>query len=120
MIQMQTRLQVADNSGAKTLMCIKVLGGAKRRVANIGDVIIASVKTAIPGAKVSPGSVVQAVIVRVKSPILRSDGTTIVFSENAAVLLKNQDPIGTRIFGPVSKELRGKYSKIVSLASEVY
>ncbi|ETZ07198.1 50S ribosomal protein L14 [Holospora obtusa F1] len=120
MIQMQTRLQVADNSGAKTLMCIKVLGGAKRRFAYVGDVVIASVKTAIPGAKVSPGAVVQAVIVRVKSPVKRSDGTTIVFSENAAVLLKNQDPIGTRIFGPVSKELRGKYSKIVSLASEVY
>ncbi|PPE03649.1 50S ribosomal protein L14 [Holospora curviuscula] len=120
MIQMQTRLQVADNSGAKILMCIKVLGGAKRRVASVGDVIVASVKTAVPGAKVAPGSVVRAVIVRVKSPITRSDGTTIVFSENAAVLLKNQDPIGTRIFGPVSKELRAKYSKIVSLASEVY
>ena len=120
MIQMQTRLQVADNSGAKVLMCIKVLGGAKRRVASVGDIIIASVKTAVPGAKVTPGSVVQAVIVRVKSPIMRLDGTSIVFNENAAVLLKNQDPIGTRIFGPVSKELRGKYSKIVSLASEVY
>jgi large subunit ribosomal protein L14 len=120
MIQMQTRLQVADNSGAKSIMCIKVLGGAKRRVASVGDVIVASVKSAIPGAKVTPGSVVKAVIVRVKSPIKRSDGTTIVFNENAAVILKNQEPIGTRIFGPVCKELRSKYSKIVSLASEVY
>ena len=121
MIQMQTRLRVADNSGAKELMCIKVLGGSKRRTANPGDVIIVSVKDGIPKSKVKEGSVQRAVIVRTKASIKREDGSSIRFDDNAAVLLNKQnEPIGTRIFGPVPRELRAKFLKIVSLAPEVW
>ncbi len=120
MIQMQTQLVVADNSGARRVQCIKVLGGSKRRYAGIGDVVICSVKEAIPNANVKKGDVVRCVIVRVKQPLRRADGSYIRFDQNAAVLI-NQDgsPRGTRIFGPVARELRDKrYMKIVSLAPE--
>lgn len=121
MIQMKTRLIVADNSGAKMVRCIKVLGGSKRRYAGVGDVVKVSVKSAIPKGKVKKGDVLFAVVVRTKSGIQRVDGSVISFNENAAVLLNNQkQPIGTRIFGPVTRELRGdNFMKIVSLAPEV-
>ena len=121
MIQPQTRLKVADNSGAKEIMCIRVLGGSFRRSGNIGDVIVASVKTAIPGGKVKKGDVVKAVIVRTHMGIQRADGSYIKVDDNAAVIIDNQkQPQGTRIFGPVARELREKnYMKIVSLAPEV-
>ncbi|MGN0633040.1 MAG: 50S ribosomal protein L14 [Oscillospiraceae bacterium] len=121
MIQMQTHLKVADNSGAKELMCIRVLGGTRRRYANIGDVVVASVKKATPGGVVKKGDVVKAVIVRSASGLRRADGTYIRFDENAAVIIKeDKNPKGTRIFGPVAKELREKdYMKILSLAPEV-
>ena len=121
MIQTQTRLTVADNSGAKTVQCIKVLGGSKRRYAGVGDVIVASVKQAIPNAAVKKGDVVRAVIVRTAKEYGRPDGSYIRFDENAAVLINNQgNPRGTRIFGPVARELRDRnYMKIVSLAPEV-
>jgi large subunit ribosomal protein L14 len=121
MVQQQTRLKVADNSGAKEIMCIKVLGGTRRRYAYMGDVIVASVKEAIPRSKVKKGDVVKAVVVRTKKTQKRSDGTSIRFDENSAVILSTQnEPIGTRIFGPVARELRAKnFMKIVSLAPEV-
>jgi len=121
MIQMQTILDVADNSGAKKVMCIKVLGGSKRRYAGIGDVIKVSVKEAIPRAKIKKGDVLNAVVVRTAHGVRRQDGSLIRFDNNAAVLLNNQDaPIGTRIFGPVTRELRNEqFMKIVSLAPEV-
>ena len=121
MIQPQTRLKAADNIGAKGLMCIKVLGGSFRKFANIGDVIVCSVKTAAPGGAVKKGEVVKAVIVRTKKGIRRDDGTYIRFDENAAVIINtNKEPRGTRIFGPIARELREKnYMKIISLAPEV-
>ncbi|MEW6622252.1 MAG: 50S ribosomal protein L14 [Bacillota bacterium] len=121
MIQVQTNLRVGDNTGAKRVMCIKVLGGSGRRYASIGDVIICSVKEATPGGVVKKGDVVRAVVVRTTKPIRRPDGTYIRFSENAAVIINdNGDPRGTRIFGPVARELREKeYMKIISLAPEV-
>jgi len=121
MIQMKTSLEVADNSGAKRLQCIKVLGGSKRRYAGIGDIIKVSVKDAIPRGKVKKGEVYNAVVVRVRKGVRRSDGSVVRFDSNSAVLLNNQmQPIGTRIFGPVTRELRGdKFMKIVSLAPEV-
>jgi large subunit ribosomal protein L14 len=121
MIQVQTRLAVADNSGAKELMCIKVLGGSWRRYANIGDVIVCSVKVASPGGAVKKGDVVKAVVVRTRKGARRQDGSYIRFDENAAVILKDEkEPRGTRIFGPVARELRDKeFMKIVSLAPEV-
>lgn len=121
MIQMQSHLKVADNTGAKELMCIRVLGGTRRRYANIGDVVVASVKKATPGGTVKKGDVVKAVIVRSVSGIRRDDGTYIRFDENAAVIIKeDKNPKGTRIFGPVARELRDKnYLKILSLAPEV-
>ncbi|WP_319573849.1 50S ribosomal protein L14 [uncultured Desulfobacter sp.] len=121
MIQSETRLTVADNSGAKELYCIKVLGGSKRRYATIGDVIVVSVKEAIPNSKVSKGDVVQAVIVRTKKEISRPDGSSIRFDDNSAVVInKNNEPVGTRIFGPVARELRAKhFMKIISLAPDV-
>ena len=121
MIQMQTRLKVADNTGAKELMCIRVLGGTRRKYANIGDVIIASVKKASPGGTVKKGDVVKCVVVRSATGLRRSDGTYIRFDENAAVIIReDKTPRGTRIFGPVARELRDKdYMKIVSLAPEV-
>ncbi len=121
MIQSESRLTVADNSGAKELYCIKVLGGSKRRYASIGDIIVVSVKEAIPNSKVSKGDVVQAVIVRTKKEISRPDGSSIRFDDNSAVILsKNNEPVGTRIFGPVARELRAKrFMKIVSLAPDV-
>lgn len=121
MIQMQTNLEVADNSGAKKVQCIKVLGGSKRRTANIGDVIVVSVKEAIPRGRVKKGTVHQAVIVRSAHGLNRQSGEKIRFDSNAVVLInKNGEPVGTRIFGPVTRELRGKgYMKIISLASEV-
>ena len=121
MIQQQTLLKVADNSGAKEIMCIKVLGGTNRRYANIGDVIVASVKKATPGGVVKKGDVVKAVVVRTVNGVRRDDGTYIRFDENAAVLIKDdKSPRGTRIFGPVARELRGKeFTKILSLAPEV-
>ena len=121
MIQIQTELTVADNTGAKRVECIKVLGGSKRRYARIGDIIIVSVKDAIPRSKVKKGEVQRAIIVRTKKPLIREDGTSIKFDTNAAVLLdKQNEPIGTRIFGPVTRELRKKnMMKIVSLAPEV-
>ena len=121
MIQPQTRLKVADNSGAKELMCIRVMGGSFRKTGNIGDVIVASVKAAAPGGTVSKGDVVNAVIVRTTSGIRRADGTYVRFDENAAVIIdKQKQPRGTRIFGPVARELRDKdYMKILSLAPEV-
>ena len=121
MIQTESRLNVADNSGAKEVMCIKVLGGAGRRYASVGDVIVVSIKDAIPGGKVKKGDVHQAVVVRTRQPVKRADGSVISFDTNAAVLItKQREPIGTRIFGPVTRELRsGGYMKIVSLAPEV-
>lgn len=121
MIQMQTTLDVADNSGARKVQCIKVLGGSKRRFASVGDVIVVSVKEAIPRGRVKKGAVHRAVIVRTAKEIARPDGSTIKFDTNAAVLInKQKEPIGTRIFGPVVRELRAKqFMKIVSLAPEV-
>ena len=121
MIQQQSRLKAADNSGAKELMCIRVLGGSFRRTGNIGDVIVCSVKTATPGGAAKKGKVYRAVIVRSKSGIRRPDGTHIKFDENAAVIIDGQkQPIGTRIFGPIARELRDKdYMRIISLAPEV-
>ena len=121
MIQMQTNLDVADNSGARRVQCIKVLGGSKRRTATVGDVIVVSIKEAIPRGKVKKGDVHQAVIVRTAKEIRRADGSSIRFDRNAAVLINKQlEPIGTRIFGPVVRELRGKkFMKIISLAPEV-
>ena len=121
MIQMQTNLDVADNSGARRVMCIKVLGGSKRKYATIGDIIVVSVKEAIPRGRVKKGDVMKAVIVRVKKDIHRPDGSVIRFDRNAAVLInKQREPIGTRIFGPVTRELRAKqFMKIISLAPEV-
>jgi len=120
-IQQQSNLIVADNSGAKTVQCIKVLGGSKRMSANIGDVIVVAVQQAIAGGKVKKGDVKRAVIVRTVFPIKREDGTTITFDENSCVILSNEtDPVGTRIFGPVARELRNKnFTKICSLAHEV-
>jgi len=121
MIQTETRLTVADNSGAKELYCIKVLGGSKRRYAGIGDIIVVSVKEAIPNAKVKKGDVVKAVIVRTKKEVSRPDGSMIRFDDNSAVIINaSNEPIGTRIFGPVARELRAKrFMKIISLAPEV-
>lgn len=121
MIQQQTYLNVADNTGAKQIMCIRVLGGTGRRYANIGDVVVASVKKATPGGTVKKGDVVKAVVVRTASGVRRDDGSYIRFDENAAVLIKDdKNPRGTRIFGPVARELRDKdYLKILSLAPEV-
>ena len=121
MIQMQTNLDVADNSGARRVMCIKVLGGSKRRYATVGDVIVVSIKEAIPRGKVKKGDVMKAVVVRVRKDIRRPDGSVIRFDSNAAVLVnKNEEPIGTRIFGPVVRELRARgHMKVISLAPEV-
>ncbi|MBQ1970241.1 MAG: 50S ribosomal protein L14 [Clostridia bacterium] len=121
MIQQQSYLKVADNTGAKEIMCIRVLGGSGRRYANIGDVVVASVKKATPGGVVKKGDVVKAVVVRTASGLRRDDGTYIRFDENAAVIIKeDKNPRGTRIFGPVARELREKdYTKILSLAPEV-
>jgi large subunit ribosomal protein L14 len=121
MIQTETQLTVADNSGAKTVYCLKVLGGSRRRYASVGDVIVVSVKEAIPNAKVKKGEVLKAVVVRTKKEIRRPDGSFIRFDDNSAVLINaNQEPIGTRIFGPVARELRLKrFMKIISLAPEV-
>jgi large subunit ribosomal protein L14 len=121
MIQMQSLLKIADNSGARSVMCIKVLGGSKRRYANIGDIIKVAIREAIPTGKVKKGQVVDALIVRTRKGIRRSDGSLIKFDENAAVLVNAQKaPIGTRVFGPVTRELRdGKHMKILSLAPEV-
>ena len=121
MIQMQSNLEVADNSGAKRVQCIKVLGGSHRKTASIGDIIVVSIKEAIPKGRVKKGDVQRAVIVRTAKDIQREDGTAIRFDTNAAVLInKNNEPIGTRIFGPVTRELRAKnFMKIVSLAPEV-
>lgn len=121
MIQAESRMEVADNSGAKEVLCIKVLGGSKRRYAHVGDVIVVTVKDAIPNGKIKKGEVHRAVIVRTKSPIRRADGMQITFDTNAAVLIDKQGaPLGTRIFGPVTRELKAKgYGKISSLAPEV-
>lgn len=121
MIQQETRLKVADNSGAKELLCIRVLGGSKRKYGSIGDVIVCAVKNATPGGVVKKGDVVKAVIVRSVSGVRRNDGSYLKFDENAAVIIKDDlSPIGTRIFGPVARELRDKkFTKIVSLAPEV-
>ena len=121
MIQMSTVLEVADNSGAKRVQCVKVLGGSRRRYARLGDVIVVSIKEALPGTKVKKGDTAKAVVVRVKDDVPRADGSYIRFDENSAVLINPQlEPIGTRIFGPVARELRGKkFMKIISLAPEV-
>ncbi|MCK4534607.1 MAG: 50S ribosomal protein L14 [Syntrophobacterales bacterium] len=121
MIQMQTFLRVADNSGARKVCCIKVLGGSRRRYARVGDVIVVSVKEAIPNSKVKKGDVLKAVVVRTRKEIGRNDGSYLRFDENSAVLINDQlEPLGTRIFGPVARELRAKqFMKIVSLAPEV-
>ena len=121
MVQQQTKLKVADNTGAKEIMCIRCLGGSHRKYAEVGDIIMASVKTATPGGVVKKGDVVKAVIVRTKKPTRRADGSYIRFDENAAVIIKEDgNPKGTRIFGPVARELRDKeYMKILSLAPEV-
>jgi len=121
MIQMQTILNVADNSGAKKVACIKVLGGSKRRYAGVGDIIVVSVKKAIPNAKVKKGDVMKAVVVRTVKEVRRPDGSYLKFDDNSAVLITNQlEPVGTRIFGPVARELRAKqFMKIISLAPEV-
>jgi len=121
MICMQTRLKVADNTGAKEVMCIKVLGGSHRRFAYTGDVIVVSVKVASPNSKAAKGSIQKAVIVRTRKGIRRKNGSSIKFDDNAVVLLKpTKEPIGTRIFGPIPREIGAQYSKIVSLAPEVY
>lgn len=121
MIQVESKLEVADNSGARKVQCIKVLGGSKRRYARIGDIIVVSIKDAIPRGKVKKGEVAKAVVVRTKKSVIRKDGTVIRFDKNAAVIIDNKnEPIGTRIFGPVARELRAKsFMKIVSLAPEV-
>ncbi len=121
MIQMKTKLEVADNSGARSVQCVKVLGGSKRKTASIGDILVVSVKEAIPRGRVKKGDVHKAVIVRTRFAIRRADGSTVRFDRNAAVLIsKEGEPIGTRIFGPVTRELRSKgYMKIISLAPEV-
>ncbi len=121
MIQMQSNLDVADNSGARRVMCIKVLGGSRRRYASVGDIIVVSIKEAIPRGRVKKGDVMRAVVVRTAKDVRRRDGSVIRFDNNAAVLINNQgEPIGTRIFGPVTRELRAKkHMKIVSLAPEV-
>jgi large subunit ribosomal protein L14 len=121
MIQMQTVLDIADNSGAKRVMCIKVLGGSKRRYASVGDLIVVSIKDAMPNSKVKKGDVHKAVVVRTAKEIARKDGSFVRFDTNSAVLINNQkEPIGNRIFGPVARELRGKdFMKIISLAPEV-
>ena len=120
MIRMYTYVDVADNTGAKECMCIKVLGGSRRRYAGLGDVIVASVKKAIPGGDVKPGDVVKAVVVRTKKAARRDDGTYVRFDRNAVVLLDNElNPRGTRMFGAVARELREKFNKIISLAAEV-
>ena len=121
MIQMRTILEVADNSGAKRVQCIKVLGGSRRRYAQLGDVIVVSIKEALPAAKVKKGEVAKAVVVRMRTQVSRPDGSYIRFDENSAVLINNEkEPIGTRIFGPVARELRAKkFMKIISLAPEV-
>lgn len=121
MIQMQTRMKVADNSGAKEVQCIKVIGGSKRRTASVGDIVVVAVKSALPTSKVKKGEVAKAVIVRTKKQIRRPDGSYIRFDDNAAVLVNaNKEPVGTRIFGPVARELRAKqFVKIISLAPEV-
>ena len=121
MVQQQTKLKVADNTGAKEIMCIRCLGGSHRKFASVGDIIIASVKSAIPNGMVKKGDVVKAVIVRTKKPIRRADGSYVRFDENAAVIIKeDKNPRGTRIFGPIARELREKeYMKILSLAPEV-
>ena len=121
MIQAQTKLKVADNSGAKLLSCIKVLGGSKRRYASIGDIVVVSIKEAMPNSKVRKGDVARAVIVRTAKEIRRADGSYIKFDDNSAVLINQQkEPVGTRIFGPVARELRAKnFMKIISLAPEV-
>ncbi|HIF25405.1 MAG TPA: 50S ribosomal protein L14 [Micavibrio sp.] len=121
MIQVETKMEVADNSGARQVQCIKVLGGSHRRYARIGDVVVVSVKEAIPRGRVKKGDVMQAVVVRTAKPLMRDDGTAIRFDRNACVLLnKQKEPIGTRIFGPVTRELRRKnFMKIISLAPEV-
>lgn len=121
MIQAESRLKVADNSGAKELLCIKVLGGTRRKYANIGDIIVCSVKSATPGGVVKKGDVVKAVVVRTNKGVRRPDGSYIRFEENAAVIIKDdKSPVGTRIFGPVTRELReGNFMKIISLAPEV-
>ncbi|WP_039758098.1 50S ribosomal protein L14 [Bartonella queenslandensis] len=121
MIQMQTNLDVADNSGARRVMCIKVLGGSKRKYASVGDIIVVSVKDAIPRGRVKKGDVMKAVVVRTAKDVRRPDGSVIRFDSNAAVLVDNKkEPIGTRIFGPVPRELRGRnHMKIISLAPEV-
>lgn len=121
MIQVESRLRVADNSGAKEVLVIKVLGGTRRKYANIGDLVVCSVKNATPGGVVNKGDIVKAVIVRTKKGIRRKDGTHIKFDDNAAVIVKDdKSPVGTRIFGPVTRELRsGNYMKIISLAPEV-
>jgi len=121
MIQQQTRLKVADNSGAREVMCIKVLGGSRRRVASLGDIIVVSIKAALPNSKVKKGDVAKAVVVRTTRRVRRADGTYICFDDNSAVLIKaDKEPVGTRIFGPVARELRSKqFVKIVSLAPEV-
>ena len=121
MIQMQSRLDVADNSGARSVMCIKVLGGSRRRYASLGDVIVVTVKEAVPNAKVKKGDILKAVIVRTKKEVNRNDGSYVRFDTNSAVLINAQnEPIGTRIFGPVARELRNQgFMKIISLAPEV-
>ena len=121
MVQQQSILKVADNTGAREIMCIRCLGGSYRKYAGVGDIIVASVKTAIPGGVVKKGDVVKAVVVRTKKPIRRADGSYLRFDENAAVIIKDdKTPRGTRIFGPVARELRdGEYMKILSLAPEV-
>ncbi|MBN1931145.1 MAG: 50S ribosomal protein L14 [Desulfobacterales bacterium] len=121
MIQAETRLTVADNSGAKVLYCIKILGGSRRRYASVGDIIVVSIKEAMPNAKVKKGDVLKAVVVRTKKELRRPDGSYIRFDDNSAVLINpNKEPIGTRIFGPVARELRAKrFMKIISLAPEV-
>lgn len=121
MIQMQTKMEVADNSGAKVVKCIKVLGGSKRMTAGLGDVVVVAVQQALPGGKIKKGEVKKAVIVRTTYPLRREDGSYIRFDKNSAVILNNNnEPVGTRIFGPVARELRGKsFTKICSLAPEV-
>ena len=122
MIQMQTKMEVADNSGARIVKCVKVLGGSKRMTARLGDVVVVAVQQALPGGKIKKGDVKKAVIVRTKYPVRREDGSYIQFDNNSVVILgtQGQDPVGTRIFGPVARELRNKnYTKICSLAPEV-